>query len=64
LFIAVVGNISGKIEPGEKARIVSGIVGIAFISLGLAMHLLQKTPSVSASPGYACNTILFLSDPP
>jgi hypothetical protein len=26
LFIAVVGNITGKIEPGEKARITSGIL--------------------------------------
>ena len=50
LLIAVLGNISGKIEPGEKARIVSGVVGLVFISLGLAMHFLQKTPGVSESP--------------
>jgi hypothetical protein len=50
LLIAVIGNISGKIEPGEKARIISGVVGLVFISLGLAMHFLQKTPGVSESP--------------
>jgi len=50
LFIAVVGNISGKIEPGEKARMASGVVGFIFICLGLTMHLLQKTPGISESP--------------
>jgi hypothetical protein len=50
LLIAVVGNISGKIEPGEKARIISGVVGLTFILLGLAIHVLQKTPSVPESP--------------
>jgi hypothetical protein len=50
LLIAVLGNISGKIEPGEKARIVSGVVGLVFISLGLTMHFLQTTPGVSESP--------------
>jgi hypothetical protein len=44
LFIAVVGNISGKIEPGERARIVAGILGVIFISTGLTMHLMQKAP--------------------
>jgi hypothetical protein len=50
LLIGVVGNISGKIEPGEKARLVSGVMGLLFIALGLGMHLLQKPPSVSESP--------------
>jgi hypothetical protein len=50
LLIAVVGNISGKIEPGERARIISGVVGMLFIALGLALHLLQKTPGVIEPP--------------
>jgi hypothetical protein len=62
LFIAVVGNISGKIEPGERARIVSAVVGIAFIALGLAMHLLQKAPGVSESP--VISSPQTKSDPP
>jgi hypothetical protein len=45
LLIGVVGNISGKIEPGEKARLVSGVMGLLFIALGLGIHLLQKPPS-------------------
>jgi hypothetical protein len=50
LLIAVIGNISGKIEPGEKARMIGGVVGFMFICLGLTMHWLQKTPGASESP--------------
>jgi hypothetical protein len=42
LLIAVVGNISGKIEPGVKGRITSGVLGLTFVLIGLAMHLTQK----------------------
>lgn len=42
LFIAVVGKISGKIEPSKKSRITSGILGFIFILGGLAMHLRQE----------------------
>jgi hypothetical protein len=44
LLIAVVGNISGKIEPGAKGRVISGILGLAFIITGLAMYLTQQAP--------------------
>ena len=50
LLIAVIGSISGKIEPGQKARIASGVVGFMFISPGLGMHWLEKTPGISESP--------------
>ena len=50
LLIAVVGNISGKIEPGEKARIASGILGVIFISTGFTIHLMQKVPDTPAPP--------------
>jgi hypothetical protein len=46
LLIAVVGNISGKIEPGAKGRVISGILGLAFIITGLAMHLTQQAPQI------------------
>jgi len=46
LFIAVVGNLSGKIEPGNKARIASAVFGLVFVCLGLTMHWLQKTSGV------------------
>ena len=46
LLVAVVGNISGKIEPGAKGRVISGILGLAFIIIGLSMHFMQKIPQV------------------
>jgi hypothetical protein len=40
LLIAVVGTITGKIEPGDKARIAAGVIGLLFIVIGLTMHIL------------------------
>jgi hypothetical protein len=48
LFIAVVGNISGKIQPDVKGRIASGFLGLSFVFIGLAMQFLQ---SASKTPG-------------
>jgi hypothetical protein len=39
LLIAVVGTITGKIDPGDKARMVAGVIGLSFIVLGLTMHI-------------------------
>jgi hypothetical protein len=50
LLVAVIGNISGKIEPGVKGRVISGIVGLAFIVLGLSMHFQQKATDKSTLP--------------
>lgn len=50
LFIAVVGNISGRIEPGVKGRIASGVLGLTFVLIGLAMHLTQKVPQIPGPP--------------
>jgi hypothetical protein len=44
LLIAVVGNISGKIEPGEKGRLAAGILGLMFVVVGLTMQLLPWPP--------------------
>lgn len=49
LFVAVVGNISGKIEPGVKGRIASGVLGFAFVLIGLTMHFTQEAPSFPAT---------------
>lgn len=38
LLIAVVGKVSGKIEPGPKERALAGMLGSAFITIGLAMY--------------------------
>lgn len=50
LLIAVVGNISGRIEPGVKGRIASGVLGLTFVLIGLAMHLTQKVPPMPGPP--------------
>lgn len=50
LLVAVVGNISGKIEPGAKGRIISGMLGLAFIVIGLSMHFTPKATDTRASP--------------
>ena len=46
LLIAVVGNVSGKIEPGTKGRVVSGIIGFTFVAIGFTIYLISKqTPT-------------------
>ncbi len=49
LFIAVVGNISGKIEPGVTGRIASGVLGLVFVLIGLTIHLTQEAPRMPAT---------------
>lgn len=46
----MIGNISGRIEPGVKGRIASGVFGLTFILIGLAMHLTQKVPQMPGPP--------------
>lgn len=53
LLVAVIGNISGKIEPGNKARIASAILGLVFIIVGSWMHSAQSVPTISASSATA-----------
>ena len=43
LGIAVVGNISGKIQPGTGGRLLSGLLGLCLLGGGLVMY--QSTPS-------------------
>lgn len=38
LFIAVAGDISGKIKPGVFGRIVSGVTGLCLLVAGLTIH--------------------------
>ena len=49
LFIAVVGNISGKIDAGVKGRIASGVLGLVFVLIGLTIHLTQEKPRMPAT---------------
>ena len=50
LLIAVVGNFSGKIEPGPKGRLASAVLGGCFVLLGLAIHFSDSTGVESAPP--------------
>ncbi len=49
LGIAVVGDISGKIQPGKTGRILSGLLGIVLVSSGLMMYSRQP-PTGSVVP--------------
>ena len=42
LGIAVVGNVSGKIQPGTGGRLLSGLMGLCLLAGGLFMY--QSTP--------------------
>jgi len=44
LFVAVAGNISGKIEPGPRGRALAGVIGVAFVVSGFAIYT-ASTPS-------------------
>lgn len=50
LFVAVVGRISGKIEPGPTGRILSGVLGLILMSLGLGMHFAQHGTPFPGQP--------------
>ena len=47
LGIAVVGKISGKIEPGKSGRIAAGALGTVLLIVGSIMHVM---PAPSATP--------------
>ncbi len=50
LGIAVVGRISGKIDPGRTGRIVSGSVGVCLLAIGLIMQT-NKSDEKKGSQG-------------
>jgi hypothetical protein len=39
LAIAVIGKVSGKIEPGDVGRVAAGVIGGVLLLVGLGMHL-------------------------
>ena len=49
LGIAVVGQISGKIEPGKTGRIASGVLGAILLVVGLVIHL-RPIPTPPPAP--------------
>ena len=50
LLIAVVGKFSGKIDPGNMGRIASGALGLAFVSIGLTIHLFSNGWQTAVTP--------------
>jgi len=50
LGIGIVGNITGKIEPGKTGRIASGALGATLLVAGLVIHLKQAEAPAPASP--------------
>jgi hypothetical protein len=50
LGISVVGNISGKIQPGKGGRILSGLLGLAFLGVGIKMNFTGPLAATSAPP--------------
>ena len=63
LTIAIVGRISGKIDPGNAGRIAAGVIGGALLVTGRLMHLrLSSSPAPSiAKPA---RILEFSADPP
>jgi hypothetical protein len=41
LFVAVVGRIEGKIEPGNVGRIGATVIGLVLMAAGIAMHFIE-----------------------
>jgi hypothetical protein len=54
LGIAVVGNISGKIQPGTGGRVLSGLLGLCLLGGGLVMY--QSTAREVGPPSPSTNT--------
>jgi|SRR5579862_1822733 len=48
LAVGVLGKISGKIEPGNTGRVLSGLVGIALLVYGIYAH--GKNDAAQAQP--------------
>jgi hypothetical protein len=51
LAIAVVGNVSGKIQPGNNGRIAAGVLGVLLLVYGITTH--STAGAVGASPAGA-----------
>ncbi len=51
LGIAVVGKISGKVEPGQAGRIMAGVLGSLLLIFGVQVHLAadKRTPTTPNS---------------
>ncbi|RMF61335.1 MAG: hypothetical protein D6743_13705 [Calditrichaeota bacterium] len=52
LAVSVLGKISGKVDPGRTGRIISGVLGVAFLALAFVMPREHTTvrPQPKPSP--------------
>ena len=51
LFVAVAGNISGKLEPGRVGRIAAGMLGSILLISGILLGVgMGSTPTPEATP--------------
>jgi hypothetical protein len=63
LGIAVVGDVSGKIQPGTEGRLLSGLLGVCLLGGGLVMF--QATPvNNDASPPSESNPVTSVDSRP
>nr|WP_294549511.1 hypothetical protein [uncultured Rhodopila sp.] len=58
-FIAVAGNISGKIEPGRNGRIASGLIGCVLLIISFYASNGQNPPGTYA---LSCNNTYIQGD--
>jgi len=64
LVIAVIGGISGKIEPGEGGRKAAAILGAVFMVIGLVLHVVPMPTKSSEQPATAAKAATETSAPP
>lgn len=48
LAVAIIGQISGKIDPGKPGRVAGGVFGTVLLIIGLIMHI--HTPAPPPTP--------------
>jgi hypothetical protein len=58
LAVAVVGNVSGRIEPGTSGRIGAGVLGIVFLAMGLALQWPSTQPPGNADQSAAQKRVI------
>lgn len=63
LFIAVAGNVSGKLEPGRNGRITAGVVGSVLLVTGVLLGIGVGMSTVPAQPSTPTMTPAPMSTP-
>jgi len=53
LFVAAVGKIAGKVEPGKGGRVITGIIGAILMVAGISMLNRPQHSGTSGNGGYS-----------